>query len=1332
MNLLGTTSTVINNVAGDAPQFYSLTVNKGSSIATTVTSNAAFTLAAPTNTTIKALTLTNGLLILNHASTSITLTTGGGDFKIPSTTGLQMNAGTVAVSGNDTGLLLDGLLRVSGGTVNMDGGAGINNYIEYSASGMATLEVTNGTLTVGSQVRRNLTSTTGVLKYLQSGGTVLIGKRVAPSNTRGVFEVLNAGSIFNHTGGTFTISHGVNSATVPSLWLEPETSNVTSSSTITIGDANTLSGTSSQNIGIKSAISLYNLVIAGSNSPISKIYVLPLTLNGSLTISSGTTFNANTLGLNIAGSMTVNGTFTPSANTTTFTGTGTISGATALLTFYNLEKTGTGTLTQGKNFTVDKDFGLLAGTFVGSTYATLLKGNATINGIYTNTAGTGLNFVGAAQQLLQRSSAGTGTLGMVTIDNTNGLRVPDNSGYNFTINTGLRLVRGVFDISSGLLTLGVNAPITPVNAFGVSNMIQTNSSFTDNGVLKYFPASSSTDFTFPVGQSLYTPVRFNFSTAGYSTGTGSPRILVRPANEIHPSVIEDVEAPDPEIVDVDNVLKYHWIINADNVSSTFRSDMTLSYDQSLVGVTAPYAESDYIAARILSDSNPTNNVEKFTSTEVNETTNVISFSFSGVTDAGISGEYFAGVDDAIPNNIRTFTTVRNGNVNEGSVGGVYDQAVPGGGVPNGSSLVVEAGHTLVFNVSGVNLYKTEIKAGGVLEVPDGSLDHRLGVIIGEGTLRIVSSNTSATLPAAYYNDFFSCAGGTLNYDGTGTYEVMGSITVVRNLVLNGAGTKTLANNDIYVCDDFTVTSSAFRNDVNNRGMIIGDDLIINSTTATGFRIGTGVVEVNGDIIQSGGIFLGSTSSKLTIGQDLLVSGGSFNPGTGGYVRIGKHVGYSGGTFSGGTGTLRYTFNGVVPQVITGNFSAAPAYFNRLEISNSEGLYLAGNATVNGILYLTSGYIFPGANQFLLTTSATVSPLQGRTDSYVSGRMHKTLAAGTSFTFPIGKVPLWRVGSIHATSAARTWNMEYFGGKASENEPTVDNMTPTVTAPPILQISFGEYWKISDDASPTTGRVGLSWGAESDVSASSSERTALKVLVWNDVTSSWDNYGGGTFSASHTQARGTFIAATALSFSQHIVTLGSTETANPLPVVFKSFSGKNIGGYNKLVWETASEKNNQYFELLHSTDGEAFYPIGTVDAKANNSQGADYSFVHETPVVGRNYYRLRQVDYDGKSEAYDKLVVLIVEPGLIGLDFAMSPNPTDRSSVTLHIAKETELGVHLRLIDLFGRVLMERNIEGDTRNYADIEFAFARPLPAGVYLVELTQGVRRTAKRLVIR
>lgn len=1331
VNLLGTGSMVLTNTAGDVPQFYSLTVNKGSSIATTATFNSAFTLNGPTNVATKALTLQNGLFIVKHASTNINLATGGGDFSIPSTAGLEVQAGTVNVSGTDTGILLDGLLRVSGGIVNMDGGAGVNNYIEYSASGLATLEVTNGTLTVGSQVRRNLTSTTGVLRYSQSGGIVTIGRRSAPNTTRGVFEIINAGSQFDHTGGSFTIVQGINSSTIPSLWLEPETSTVTSASTITIGDPNTPSGTNSQNIGIKSAVPLYNMTIAGANTPIAKLYIMPLTLQGNLLINTSTVLNALGKGLNIEGNMQVNGAFIASGNTTTFTGTGSISGTTSTLQFYNLSKTGSGTLTLARNILVDKDLALLGGTLAGGSFTTTLKGNATIDGTFTNTSGTGLTFAGASTQLLQRTLAGTGTLGIVTIDNVHGVRIPDATGYNFTVTSGLRLVRGVFDISGSLLTLDVNAGITPVNAFSVTNMIQTNSSFTDNGVKKVFPAGTTSNFIFPIGQLLYTPVQFVFSLPTYTTGSTLSSITVRPANERHPSVIEDAEAPDPEIVDANNVLKYHWIVNADNATG-FKADMNLQYDQSLVAVTAPYTEADYIAARVLNDGNPSNSIDKFTTAEVNETSNIISFSFNSVTDAGVSGEYFAGIDDAIPNNIRIFRTVRSGNVNEGGSGGVYNALVPGGGAPTGAALIVDSGHTLVFNVSDVSLYTTEIRAGGVLEIPAGSVDHRLGTITGQGTLRIVSNTSSAVLPAAFYNAFFDCAGGSLNYDGTGSYEIMGSITTVRNLILEGAGTKTLANNDINVCDDFTVTASAFRNDVNNKNITIGDDLIINSTAATGYRTGTGTVLIGGDLNQSGGIFQGSTDSHITIQSDLLVSGGSFNPGSGGSVNIRGDLNYSGGAFIGGSGNVVYTFDGTSPQVVTGDFFDPPANFWRFEINNSAGVTLSGNMSIASRLILTNGNIFPGSNQLRLLSSGIVLPAAGQANSFVSGRFYKVLASGTNFTFPIGKATQWRAGSIISPSTARTWDMEYFVGSAAQLEPTVDNLTPSPTAPPILRISQGEYWKVSDDASPTSARIGLSWGIESDVSANAAERTALKVMVWNDATSSWDSYGGGTFSAAHTQSRGSFVAATALNFSSHIVTLGSTETANPLPVVFSSFTGKTVNGKNYLFLETASEINNRYFVLERSTDGKEYTEIARLDAKGAPGRGMSYTFIDDMPMMGRDYYRVKQVDLDGTSENYDKIVLLTIDgTSTQALDFTMYPNPTTKKGVTLEILKGNNDPVHVKLFDLSGKLMGEEDVQANA-NFSEVDLTFGASVAQGMYLVELSQGYMKKVKRLIVQ
>ncbi|HYG19610.1 MAG TPA: T9SS type A sorting domain-containing protein, partial [Ohtaekwangia sp.] len=676
-------------------------------------------------------------------------------------------------------------------------------------------------------------------------------------------------------------------------------------------------------------------------------------------------------------------------------------------------------------------------------------------------------------------------------------------------------------------------------------------------------------------------------------------------------------------------------------------------------------------------------------------------------------------------------TVRNGNVNEGGVTGVYDASVPGGGVPNGSAIVVAPGHTLVFNVNDVNLYRTEIQAGGVLEIPAGAFDHRLGTLIGEGTLRVVSNTTSVVLPAAYYNDFFACSGGSLNYDGTGNYEIMSSITTVRNLILEGTGTKTLANNDILVCEDLTVTGPAFRNDINNRNVTIGNDLIINNTTATGFRTGTGAISIGHDLIQTNGLFQGSSNANISIASDLMVSGGTFTPGTGGTVSIGRDLSFSGGSFSGGAGTLRYLFNGTILQTVTGDFSSSPANFSRFEIDNTAGVRLMGNVSITGQLRLTNGNVFPGTNQLTLSSAATVVPLQGKSNSFVSGRLYKVLGAGSNFTFPIGKDVLWRIGSVSATSDARTWSMEYFIGNADQSEAIVDNMTPTVIAPPILRMSLGEYWKVADDASPSTARVGLSWGVESDVSANTAERTALKVMAWNDATSSWDSYGGGTFSAGHTQAFGTFVSATPLTFSERIVTLGSTEVANPLPVVFSSFTGSTVGRTNHLFWETASEIDNHYFILERSANGETFEAIGHVDAKGSPGRGVSYHYIDELPFTGRNYYRVKQVDLDGQFEYYDKVVMLTVENMVPSdLDFSMYPNPTSKNSVTLHVAKGNNEPVHVKVFDLSGSVVSETDLQaGD--NFSAFEFVFGKAISQGIYMVEVSQGYMRKVKRLVI-
>ncbi|WP_218022461.1 LamG-like jellyroll fold domain-containing protein [Chryseotalea sanaruensis] len=1333
----GTGNNSYTRSSTSVPDLNRIVCNKGSDLSSGFFINGSVVLNALSNSAIKPITLTNGLLTLNNPGTYV-LTSGGGDFTIPGTAGLDVNGSTVSITTTNTNanVILDGLLRVTTGTVTLDAGVGFANYIEYSNSGNATIEVLGGSLTVGGQVRRGLSSTTGILKYTQSGGNVAVGNRGATTAIRGVFEVLNTGSQFNHTGGNFTIVNGINSTTVPSLWLEPETFSIGTGSLITIGNTSTIAGVTAQNIGIKSSVPLYNLTIAGSNSPVAKIYTLPLIVSNDLTISSSTTLNAQGINLTIGRNFTVDGSYVNGNNLTTFTNAGAaaVSGVTSALSFYNFTKSGAGTLTVNKDITINRDLVLSAGSINTGASLINLRRHATIDGSLTATSGEGLIFNGSTQQLLQRSGSGTGTLGIVTVNNSSGVIIPDGNGFNFTITDGLRLERGVLDIGGSLLFLTQNAFITPVNPFSVTNMIQTNSSFTDFGVRKQFPLNYTTNFTFPVGQLSYTPVVFDFSSPSNTTGSsGTPTITVRPANERHPSIVNDLEAPDPEIDDLQNALQYHWIVNADNVASTFRSSMACTYQQSLVSVTAPQTEADYIAARILSDANPTLSINKFSTLEVDENANTVTFAFTGVTDSGISGDYFAGVDLAIPNNVPIYTTNGSGNFTTA----IYTPLVPGGGAPVGAAVIVRPGDELVLSANGASFYSTQIN--GTVTINSGTIGHRLGYVSGTGNLRIDSNTSSIAVPAAVYDDFFSCSGGGLIFGGSGSYEILGGITSLRNLTIEG-GTRTMGNNDLIICNDFTISSGSFSN-VRSRTITVQNDVLITGGTYLNFQ---GVLNVTRDLISAGTFFGGGGGAK-SIGRNLIISGGTFTGGSGSsnIIAVSGNMSVAdAATFTGGTvaaGGMRFSFNGTGQQSLSGNFTnTLGRALNRLAIDNSgAGLIITNNTDVVSQLILTNGLITPQAILTMLGSASAV-PTAGSANSYVSGKLYKVITTdGSSFTFPIGKGGRWRSGSIVAASVGGvTWDMEYFTGSAvgqvaaapAPRSNPVNNLTSS--DPLILTIATGEYWKVSDGSATSNGRtarVGLSWGTESDVSSNTTFQQALTVMSWNGTN--WTNNGGQSFPGGNTQARGTFESSSTLSFSENIVTLGSTEAANPLPVELTTFTGRNENGFNKIKWSTASELNNDYFELQRSANGETFTTMGIIQGKGTTSALSNYLFDDEAPLVGNNYYRLKQVDYNGAFE-YSHIILVKNDSEAAVFNISVFPNPlAEGTALTIRSIKDNEHEAQVVIRDMTGRVLTSYSIGSET--FAERTVDTATWSGAGIYIVEMTQGKKRVLRRVVV-
>jgi hypothetical protein len=86
----------------------------------------------------------------------------------------------------------------------------------------------------------------------------------------------------------------------------------------------------------------------------------------------------------------------------------------------------------------------------------------------------------------------------------------------------------------------------------------------------------------------------------------------------------------------------------------------------------------------------------------------------------------------------------------------------------------------------------------------------------------------------------------------------------------------------------------------------------------------------------------------------------------------------------------------------------------------------------------------------------------------------------------------------------------------------------------------------------------------------------------------------------------------------------------LPIELAEFSATEENGKVALNWTTATETNNDFFSVQRSHDGLNFYEIGKIEAAGNSTTATDYNFTDDNPLPGINYYRLHQVDFDGKS------------------------------------------------------------------------------------------------------
>lgn len=185
--------------------------------------------------------------------------------------------------------------------------------------------------------------------------------------------------------------------------------------------------------------------------------------------------------------------------------------------------------------------------------------------------------------------------------------------------------------------------------------------------------------------------------------------------------------------------------------------------------------------------------------------------------------------------------------------------------------------------------------------------------------------------------------------------------------------------------------------------------------------------------------------------------------------------------------------------------------------------------------------------------------------------------------------------------------------------------------------------------------------------------------------------------------------TDFSFTQ--VINGKGFNAAGLPVELTSFQAALNQKTVKLNWQTASELNNAKFIIETSDEGELFSGIGEVQGAGTTLEKQSYQFTHHTPSAGINYYRLKQVDFDGTFE-YSKVVAINAEGNN---DIVTYPNPV-KDKVYVQYDRSKGPG-KIYLLDALGRRI-GATINGNTGFY---EINLPNELPFGAYWLKIERS-----------
>jgi hypothetical protein len=186
------------------------------------------------------------------------------------------------------------------------------------------------------------------------------------------------------------------------------------------------------------------------------------------------------------------------------------------------------------------------------------------------------------------------------------------------------------------------------------------------------------------------------------------------------------------------------------------------------------------------------------------------------------------------------------------------------------------------------------------------------------------------------------------------------------------------------------------------------------------------------------------------------------------------------------------------------------------------------------------------------------------------------------------------------------------------------------------------------------------------------------------------------------------------------TVANWSATGILPVTLVNFKGHNYKTGNKLVWTTKTEVNNDYFIIQRSKDAKNFTDIGIVDGNGNSNIENNYEFIDDASLSGINYYRLKQIDFNGDYE-HSRIIVL---KSINSIDVAIYPNPSSEN-LFFDISESSDEILTVKYSNMLGRTITESiNTTEGKNTYQVKEF---KNLSSGIYMIQIINSDNEVIK-----